>query len=166
MDWFLLRVAPQRQGRYVDYMGEFCPDVEIYFPVYKRVTRPNGVRRPVVSMVPVFPGYVFGRTQGNLYRMVGGMVPARFVRFGGEMGVVRSSVIEELRRLECTGKLVETVQKVNPYRVGVKVRVHHPVGDLVGVIVKMAGVHRVHIDIDKYRAVVPISCLELCTDVQ
>lgn len=161
MDWYLLRVAPQRQGRYVDYMGRFCPDVELYYPVYRKIVRPHGVRRPVVRELPVFPGYVFGRVENGIHRMA--ERDARLVRFGDYYGIVQDVVIEGLKKLECTNQLVREVEKVSPYRVGVRVRIHLSAGDLIGVITRVQSVQSVCVDIGKCRALVPIHSLEICT---
>ena len=157
--WSLLRINPQSQSRYVGFVGEYYPDIEIYYPQYQRTTRPNKCRYPVKELRPVFPGYLFVRAGGNYLTRL--PVRAYWVKFGEDVEIVSQRVIDRLRDLEMAGRLVEEIIHVNPYRSGVRVRIHLPVGDILAVIVKLQGGTRALVDLPVGKCVVPIHCLEV-----
>lgn len=160
--WSLLKLNPQKQRGYVECLREYYPGIEAYFPVYSRVSRPHGSRRPMRVVRPVYPGYVF--------LMVGNMdmrgpvslpVRAKWVRFGGVVEAIPDSVVDGLRRMEEAGELVREIKYVNPYVPGVSVRVHLPVGDLLAVIVRLVGKDRAIVDMPVGRATVHLHRLQV-----
>lgn len=158
-DWTLLRLNPQLQTRYVDHVAENHPEVETYFPVFDKVTRPHGMRKPLIVTRPVYPGYVFARVEmgGKSVRMlVSAPVKARFIRFGGVISTVPDKVIEELRRLESHKLLVREIQRINPYIPGRKVRVHTPIADIQAVIISLINRSRAVVDTPVGRVTVHI----------
>jgi transcription antitermination factor NusG len=103
----------------------------------------------MVVWMPVYPGYVFARLDmdgDGIHELVTCPVKARFIKFGGEISTIPDKVIHELRRLESLSMLVREVQRVNPYRPGVKVRVHTPVADIQAVIVALIRGNRLKVD--------------------
>jgi hypothetical protein len=160
--WSLLKVSPQKQRGYVELLKEYCSGIESYYPVYERVVRPHGMRRPMKEVRPVYPGYLFLKVvDGEVRRPVSLPVSARWVRFGGRIEAIPGFVVERLRRLEQEGQLVREVRYVNPYTPGVRVRVHLPVGDIFAVIVKLVHGNRAMVDTRLCRVIVPIHKLEV-----
>jgi hypothetical protein len=160
--WSLLKLNPQSQSRFVDYAHEWCPDVELYYPKYERMSRPHGSRKAMRVLSPVYPGYVFARVDN---RYVGGLtrlpVRAWWVKFGGIVETVPGSVISTIRRYEQRNELVREEKHVNPYSPGVRVRVHMPVGDLFGVISRIYSVQCVQVSLPVGRAIVPVTALNI-----
>jgi hypothetical protein len=123
--------------------------------------RPHGVRRAREVVRPVYPGYVFLKIGGwDMRGPVSLPIMAQWVRFGGKVEVVSCRVVEGLRTLEGAGELVKEIKYVNPYHTGVAVRVHLPVCDLAGIIVKLVK-NRAFVDTHLCRVMVPIHTLEV-----
>ncbi len=170
--WGLLKVSPQKQDKYLGYMGEYHPKYEFYFPRYDRVTRPAGHRKTKIVSTPVYPGYVFVRIcseSGNELRsLVSSPIRVYFVRFTGKYGkvgrisVVNEEVINELKGREQRGELVEEKVVENPYLPGRKVRVMTPLVSISGVLVMCTHFKsRVTVDTDIGTWDVPIHQVEL-----
>jgi hypothetical protein len=164
--WALLRTSPQSQDRYVEHVRENCPEVETYFPVYRKITRPARKRHPIPVTLPVFPGYVFAHfdlaNDSRVVRLlVSSPVRAYFIRFGGEIGIVPHAVIAELRRLESLGQLIKEQARRNPFRPGRPVMVHTPMYDIQAVIVRLMGGNRVIVDTPLGEATVRIHSITL-----
>jgi len=83
------------------------------------------------------------------------------VRFGNGISTIPERVIGEIRKLEAARQLVIEVERVNPYVVGRKVKVHLPVADIHGVIIRMMNDVKVVVDTTMGRATVPVSALIL-----
>lgn len=155
--WSLLRLNPQSQDRYVEYVREGSPRIETYFPKYERVTRPHGVRHPVIVELPVYPGYVFARCDidsRDVHVLTSSPVRAYFIRFGGTISIVPDKVITEIRRLESLRELVKERAKMNPYHPGRMVVIHTPAADIQAIIVKLMGGNRAIVDTSLGRATV------------
>jgi len=160
----LLRLNAQSQKRYLGFVDEYQPGVEIYYPQYEKITRVHGERRPKVVSLPVYPGYLFAKVDlwgGDIRRLCSLPVRAYWVRFGGNVEAVSDRVIMRLKELEIAGELVREIRYVSPYRHGVSVRVHLPVADLLAVVVKLVGDHAAIVDLPVGRCKVPIHCLEV-----
>jgi transcription antitermination factor NusG len=137
--WSLLRLNPQSQTKYVEHVQENVPDVETYYPVFEKKTRPHGRRHPMVVVRPVYPGYVFACLDMNgasVHLLMNSPIKARFIRFGGGISLIPSRVIDELRRLESQRMLIREIH-INPYMPGKKVRVHLPVADISAIILSL-----------------------------
>jgi transcription antitermination factor NusG len=157
--WTLLRLNPQNQSRYIDHVADNHPEVEIYFPVFQKTTRPHGRRHPVVVSRPVYPGYVFANIDMNghgVRLLISTPIRARFIRFGPNISTIPDRVITELRRLEGLSLLVREVHRVNPYVPGVRVRVHTPIADIQAVIIALLNRSRVKVDSVLGNITVPI----------
>jgi hypothetical protein len=160
--WSLLKLNPQKQRGYMELLQEHYPSIESYFPVYSRVVRPHGVRKPREVKKPVYPGYVFLRvSDGDLRGPVALPVSAKWVRFGGRIEAIPSFVIQRLRGLEQANELVREVKYVSPYAPGVRVRVHLPVQDIMGVVVKLVRHNRALVDTPLGRATVQVHALQI-----
>jgi hypothetical protein len=160
--WSLLKVNPQKQVGYVDLLGKHCPGIESYYPVYQKMSRPHGVRRPMKVVRPVYPGYLFLRVGDlDMHRCVSLPVSARWVRFGGRIEAIPNFVIQRLQKLELDNQLVREVKYVNPFTPGVRVRVHLPVYDITAVIVKLVYGNRAVVDTPLCRVIVPIHTLQI-----
>lgn len=148
--WSLLRLNPQNQEKYVDHVLDMYEEyVQLYYPIYEMVTRPHKCRHPRVVSCPVYPGYLFVRIdlEGQLvHALCSCPVKARFIRFGGMIGKIPDPVIVELRRLEIGKLLVREQFKVNPYTPGRTVRVHTPVADIQGIIVRLLNSSKALVD--------------------
>ena len=161
MSWLLLRVGIGSQHRYMEVAGEYCPDVEMYYPRYSVFVRPHGVRRPVKVLRPVYPGYIFVRVgEGKMKEVVRLPVRAYWVRFGGTVEVVQDRVVQRIKELEGHNELIREVKYVNPYRSGVQVKVHLPMADLSAIVVKLVGTMAL-VDLPVGRGMVPVHCMEL-----
>jgi transcription antitermination factor NusG len=168
--WSLLRVNAQSQHRFVDFMDDNQPEIEYYFPKYDRVIRNSSGRdrkagKMITVPTPVYPGYVFVKEMfESAWRLAQVRCPVRasFVRFGGEVGLVDSRVIEGLRRLEVSGGLVQVIKVENPYLPGRKVRVHTPVASISAIILQCTN-HgaRALVETSLCRITVPIHQVEL-----
>jgi hypothetical protein len=160
--WGLLKLNPLAQGRYVEYVDRYYPHVECYYPRYERVVRPHGSRGRRRVWSPIFPGYLFVRVKRReMPELVTLPVRAYWIRFGENIEIVPDIVIKRLRELELAGELVREVMHVEPYRVGVQVRVHLEVGDIRAVVVKRGPGDRVVVDSVWCRCVVPRHLLEV-----
>lgn len=160
--WSLLKTNPQKQNGYVNLLTEHCPDIESYYPVYTRLSRPHGVRRPMKVVRPVYPGYLFLRiVDGEMRKPVSLPVSARWVRFGGKIEAIPGFVIQKLRSLEQAGELVREIKHVNPYVPGTRVMVHHPVQDIRAVVVRLVRGNRVVVDTQLCRVTVPIHTVQV-----
>jgi hypothetical protein len=164
MNWALLRVNAKSQVRYLRFVAEHYPEIEMYYPRYEKKVRPHGMGRPVRVATPVYPGYLFGRIDldgDNIRGLTSLPVRAWFVRFGKEIEAIPDFVIEQLRDLEMAGRLVEEIVYVSPYRSGVRVKIHLPAGDLLAVIVKIKGGTRAVVELPVGRCTIPIHRLEV-----
>jgi hypothetical protein len=147
--WALLRLAPQSQNRYCEFIGEYYPGVELYFPQYERLSRPHGKRLPIVKFHPVYPGYVFADIGGSndvLCQLTSVPVRAWFVRFGGGIGLVRKAVICELKHKEAENALMKEEMVESPYYPGRLVRVHLPVASIAAIIIRVTNRGRAIVD--------------------
>jgi hypothetical protein len=160
--WSLLKVNPQKQARYIELLSEHNPGIERYYPVYTKLSRPAGVRKAREVVRPVYPGYLFLRVGDQDIRgPVSLPVVARWVKFGGKIEAIPGFVVERLRKLEERNELVREVKYVNPYVPGVRVRVHLPVQDILGVVVKMVRHNRALVDTPLGRATVQVHTLQI-----
>jgi hypothetical protein len=102
---------------------------------------------------------------GEMRRPISLPVSARWVRFGGRIEVIPNFVIQRLQKLELDNELVREVKYVNPYTPGVRVRVHLPVYDVFGFIVKLVHGNRAVVDTQLCRVIVPIHTLQIMEKV-
>jgi Transcription termination factor nusG len=157
--WSLLRLNPQNQERYVEHVRDNRPDIETYYPLYDRITRPHGIRHPIKVPTPVYPGYVFAfadMDSRDVRWLVSSPVKAYFIKFGGVISVIPERVITEIKRLESLRMLVREQIKINPYQPGRPVVVHTPAADIQAVIVRLMGGNRAVVDTSLGRATVRI----------
>jgi transcription antitermination factor NusG len=162
--WTLLRLNPQNQNKYVDHVVENHPDVEVYYPVYERMTRPHGKRQPMVVVCPVYPGYIFANLDINghgVRLLVSAPIRARYIRFGPAISTIPDRVIDELRRLEIRKLLVREIQRISPYAPGVKVRIHTPIASIEAIIIQLLNQSRAMVDTSLGRVTVPVSSLTI-----
>jgi hypothetical protein len=131
--WFLLRCNAPVQNHLLDYLRQHNPDAHLYFPLFPKISRPHGCRRPITIHLPVFPGYLFLRPFIPLRATTfPSRARAHYVRFNGSgIATVPDAVIAGLRHRESLNQLV--IEKIveNPYRPGTRVRVYTPVADEV-----------------------------------
>lgn len=122
------------------------------------MVRKHGNRKAVRVVRAVYPGYIFARMDNQPYEQVIRLtclpVRAWWVRFGGIVETVPGSVIRTIKQYEERNELVREEKYVNPYRVGVAVRVHHEMGELLGTVVKAVNGGRFLVDLQMGRAVV------------
>lgn len=166
IEWHLLRLNPMAQTRFLDHATTFFPHIPLYFPRYKRLTRPHGHRRPFTTEVPVFPGYVFANlslTSHDSYIITHSPIRARFVRFGHTIPSIKDSIIHEIRRLESLNQLVREIRVTNPYYRGRKVIVHIPVADIPAIILRIIAQTKVQLDTPLGTMIVPIHTIDLNT---
>jgi transcription antitermination factor NusG len=151
----------------VDHVAENIPEVETYYPVFEKLVRPHGLRKPMAVTRPVYPGYVFAKIEMNgksVHMLVSAPVKARFIRFGGTISTVPDDVIRELRRLELSKLLVREIHRVNPYIPGKKVRIHTPVADIQAVIIALLNKTRAVVDTPVGRVTVQIHQITILSD--
>ena len=162
--WALLKLNPVSQERYLGFVGEYCPEVEVYVPRYECRVRVGGARRPVRVKRPVYPGYVFSRVDfesGQLREMCSLPVRAYWVRFGKKIGPIPDDIIRKLRTLESTGELVTEVKHEKKFQKGAMVRVHFPVADILGVVVGFNEYSRVWVKVPLGRIIVPVHIVQI-----
>jgi hypothetical protein len=142
--WNLLRVNPQNQAKYCEFVRDNHEHIEVYFPVYVRQSRPAGKRTPIPVKEPVYPGYIFAcpSDDSDVVRLMRAPTRVGVVRFGGVIAEVPSCVIEELRLKELRGELMKEEKVENPYQPGRKVVVHTPVATIDAIVVRMLGDRR------------------------
>jgi hypothetical protein len=154
--WTLLRLNPAHQPRFTAHLAENLPEIEYYFPLFRKLTRPHRQRHPISVTLPVYPGYVFCRIDpntGGVHRLISTPVRAYFIKFGRNISIVPDAVISDLRLKESTNNLVQERIIADPYRPGVKVRIHLPIATIDGIIIQCQG-NRVVVDTNLGRAVV------------
>ena len=161
--WTLLRLNPQSQGRYVDHVRESFPDVDIYYPVFTKLSRPHKKRYPVSVIRPVYPGYVFAYLDLDMRirDMLTCPVKARFVRFGQTISVVPAEVIAEIKKLESLKLLVKEEHRASPFQPGRKVRVSLPMADITAVIIYLMNKNRAMVDCGLGKVIVPVHKMTL-----
>jgi transcription antitermination factor NusG len=156
---------PKIQAKYITYIQEnIYDDVLIYFPVFDKITRPHRCRHAIIQSHPVYPGYIFAKIDTDsrvVHALVSCPVRARFVRFGGLIGMIPERVIMELRRLEIAKLLVREQFKMNPYTEGRVVRIHTPVADIQAMVVKLIHGSRVEVDTKVGRITVGVHQVQL-----
>ena len=107
MIWTLLRMAPQAQSRYILHVAQRMPDVEIYYPQYRKKTRPANSRHLITKTLPVYPGYLFTRLDSTRIRpLLQTPIRVHFVRFGPSLSIVPDRVILQIRHLESLNMLM------------------------------------------------------------
>jgi len=140
--WALLRLNPQSQDRYLEYMAERLPHIETYYPVYDRITRPAKKRSPITVRAPVYPGYIFV-ADGFEHQRALLSLPVRtwFVRLAldGQISRLPDWVIHGIRAMESRNELVRECRAESPYRRGMSVHVHLPVRTIRATIIRVAG---------------------------
>lgn len=160
--WSLLKVNPQKQRGYVELLGQYCPGVELYVPVYNRVVRPHGLRRPIKVTRPVYPGYLFLRVgMEEMRKPVTLPVRASWVRFGGKIEEIPGYVIQKIKQMEKANELVREVKGDSPYVPGARVLVRHEVRDIRAVVVRLVKGNRVEVDTEMCRVIVPVHRVEV-----
>ena len=163
-NWHLLRTNPTTFTRFLDQKKSFCPELHLYYPIYKKKTRPHGTRHPILVDSPVYPGYFFALLQNDSddhYRISHLPTRARFIRFGDTIPVIPESVITEVKRLERLNLLVQERKIENPYRRGRKVIVHIPIADIHGIIIRLIAHARVVVDTPIGLLSVPLPAITL-----
>jgi transcription antitermination factor NusG len=161
--WTLLRLNPQSQGRYIDHVAKTFPDIEVYFPVFTKLSRPARRRHPVVKTQPVYPGYIFAHLDLDMRirDMLSCPVRARFVKFGQTISVVPPEVITEIKRLEALKLLVREEHRVSPFQPGRRVRVSLPMADITAVVVYLMNKNRAVVDTPLGNVIVPVHKMTL-----
>ena len=167
--WTLLRLNPQLQAKYCEYVQGTWPELEVYYPKYRRISRPSGKRYPITLVLPVYPGYVFANVamhKTHIHGLISAPIKAYFIRLKAlpddirTISTIPESVIVKLKHLEARNELmVESVQQ-SPYQPGRRIVVKHPSFDLLAIIVKIRGTH-VIADTNIGRVDVPIHTIEL-----
>src|SRR5215469_804879 len=168
MHWHLLRLNPQNQAQFVDYIAEKAPDQILYYPKYYRMTRPAHKRTPIRIECPVYPGYVFSLTCDRLLCIT--PIRAYFVRLKNlgpdsvpQISTIPDRVIQELKRLEGLNQLIHEVKIENPFKPGRHVIIHTPVSDIHGIIIRLLGQTRAVVQTPLGRAVQPLATLAIPT---
>ena len=159
-----MRLAPSTQPRFVGYVTEKYPEVQIYYPLYLRRSRPARTRHPIQIPTPVFPGYIFAKIQTDsviVSELTNTPIRAFFVKFGPDLGIVPEWEIERIRRLESLNQLVKITTKENPYRPGTKIRIMHTLLDIDAIIIYPMGQDRALVRTESGKFVVPISKIAL-----
>jgi hypothetical protein len=162
--WALLKLLHHRQqDRFTAFVAEHYPDVELYAPVFKRVTRPHGCRRPLAVIATVFPGYLFVHSDlgaGYARYLTATPIRAHWVRFGTSIETIPDKVIAALRTLEARNELVREAILPRPLRPGARVRVQLPVGSIDAVVLRLVNAHKVTVDSRLGRVTAPICVVE------
>jgi transcription antitermination factor NusG len=141
--WFALQVVPQHEKK-VSMLLEYG-GYSHYFPI-RRVRRRWSDRIKLLEQ-PLFPGYVFCRSQQSLMEVVRSTPSIiRIVCFAGKPHPVSDEEIEALRCLTALGRKIDP----HPYLgVGQKVQVvSGPMAGVSGIIVQFKKRNRLVISVD------------------
>lgn len=169
--WTILRLNATAQAKFVSYVNELYPDVILYFPVYKRFVRPAKAPRPIRVVKPVYPGYIFANLDldsSTPHILTSTPTRASFVRLKSidpdshpTISTIPDRVIHEIMRLECSNQLIREEIRINPYYPGRPVRIHTPVADIDGIILRIMGKIRALVSTPLGRITVPVTQCEL-----
>jgi transcription antitermination factor NusG len=162
--WTLLRLNPQTVTRFLDYLDDFHPGIQTYYPSYERLSRPAKARRPRLVRRPVFPGYLFARpnlSTGEHIFLVRTPIRARYIRFGPNIELIPDNVILELMRLESLGQLVPDDTPQEPrYHHGQRVFVRLAMTNVPATIIRLIAETRALVETSLCRITVPIHNVE------
>ena len=134
MQWFILRVEGKKLKQVAGILGGYVPTME-------RLTKPARKKQPVVSQVPIFPGWVFVPYLPHLYRAAGMAPGARGIMKYGRKGVLllEDADMQRLREIERTRVPAATPSGIPVLAVGDRVEVQGLLAGMVGTIVSMNG---------------------------
>lgn len=140
--WFIVRADSR-------HLNEVKDALEGYVPVMRRLTRPAGKRKPVVSSVPLFPGWVF--VPYTRYRDVSGVSGVYGIVKYGRMGPLwlTNQDIDIVRKIEedWSNPSLDRVSKPVGFAVGDRVRFTFSSRSWVGTISEIKSTGYVTIDI-------------------
>jgi transcription antitermination factor NusG len=141
--WFAVQVAPRFEARVaslLEYKG-----YQSFFPTYKALRRWSD--RTKTLYFPLFPGYVFCRSDGpTLGLVVSTPHVVRIVSLRGNPSPIDDKDIDALRRVERSGT---TLRPCSYLRIGERVQIKSgPLSGLVGILVQIRNESRLVISID------------------
>jgi len=132
--WFILRVEGKRLKQVADILGGYVPTME-------RLTKPARKKQPVVSQVPIFPGWVFIPYRTELYLAAGFAPGARGIMKYGRKGVLLLDE-EDMQRLKAIegGQLpAVTTSGVPVLAIGDRVEIRGLLMGMQGTIIDLRG---------------------------
>jgi transcription termination/antitermination protein NusG len=141
--WFAVQVAPRCEATVaglLEYKGS-----QSFLPTYKSLRRWSD--RTKTLHLPLFPGYVFCRSNGPVLGLVVSTPHVvRIVGLGGKPSPIDETEIDALQRVERSG----TMSQPCPYlRVGERVQIKSgPLSGIVGILVQIRNESRLVISID------------------
>ena len=157
--WFAVQVVPRAEARVavlLEYKG-----YQSFLPTYK-VRRKWSDRIKTVDL-PLFPGYVFCRSQGA----AAGLIVAtpqvvRIVGCGGKPSPVDDQDIDALKKIEKSGA---TTQPCLYLRIGDRVQIKSgPLSGITGILAEIRNERRLVISIDAIMksVSVDVDAIEMC----
>lgn len=159
MQWFILRVEGRKVKQAADILGGYVPTME-------RLTKPAKKKQPVVSRVPIFPGWVFVPYQQHLYRAAGLAPGVRgFMRYGRQgLLLLSEGDMARLKAIEDQQLPATTPSGVPVIAVGDQVQVSGLLQGMTGVVLELTGSEAV-VDVGGNYPVTVDCCLLLPVDV-
>lgn len=132
--WFILRVEGRKLKQVAEILGGYVPTME-------RLTKPARKKQPVVSKVPIFPGWVFVPYLPHLYRAAGMAPGVRGIMRYGKKGVLllEPEDMQRLRDIERTRLPAATPSGVPVVAVGDRVEVQGLLAGMTGTILSVQG---------------------------
>lgn len=141
--WFAVQVVPKCEMRVATLLE--CKGYESFFPKHK-VRRKWSDRIKTLEM-PLFPGYVFCRSQGRTEGLIiSTPYVARIVSFSGRPSPIDDQEIEALRKMESSGAQPEPCSYP---QIGERVQVKEgPLSGITGILVQIRNRRQLVISID------------------
>lgn len=132
--WFIIRC----EGRKIKTVAS---DLGGYLPVMQRLTKPARKKQPVVSEVPLFPGWVFVPFMPQLYQRAPLLAGVRGIMKYGRMGplFLNDWDMDRIREIEQTMPSVVVERIRNPYSVGDTVEVLGLLAGMRGTVTRVRG---------------------------
>jgi transcriptional antiterminator RfaH len=159
--WNLLRVNPASQNRYLAYLNEHHPTIETYVPHHIVLRRPHGIRKPIPTSQPCYPGYIFANPDpdsADLYYLTRTPIRAYFVRFGAQIESIPEAVITELKRLESLKQLIPEPKPA--WTPGQRVHISSPAMDIQAILVRLITSDKMLVDTPFCQMVVSTSTIK------
>lgn len=131
MEWMVLMVESRKLGILELETGGYVPRIE-------RLTKPSRKRQPVVSRVPLFPGWIFVPYTPESYNSCRRMPGVLRAMTYGRLGVLllNEKDMECLREIEATQpRVVLSEENTWDWQVGEKIVINGVLGGLEGLIV-------------------------------
>jgi transcriptional antiterminator RfaH len=142
--WIVINTQPHRECLAQENLAR--PEFEVYCPVVRK--RRSHARRMDVVLRPLFPSYLFVRTDPERHRwrpILSTLGVRSIVRAGQDLSFIEDAFIVGLKQREVDGAIVKPS---SPYQVGQRVALGGPFDGLVATIVALDEKERITVLLD------------------